>query len=137
MAAPGDKLFAPMKERGVGSLLSDLAREASRLIRQEIALAKAELVDRLAQVGTGAALCVAGGLVLFAGSLALLAAAILALALVLPPWAAALAVGGFVTLVGLVLLLKGRRDMAAHNLMPRRTLRTLRADAEWAREQLR
>lgn len=137
MPASREPLAAPLKERGIGALFSELAREASRLIHQEIALAKAELVDRTGQVGAGLVLCVAGGTVLFAGGLVLLAAAVLALALVLPPWAAALAVGGVVTLLGLAILLKGRRDLAARDLLPRRTLRTLRDDAQWAREQMR
>ena len=137
MAVSPEPLVAPLKERGVGSLFADLARDASRLIRQEIALARAELVDRIGQLGTGLVACIAGGLVLFAGALVLLAAAVLALALVLPPWGAALTVGAIVTLLGLVILLKGRRDMAAQNLVPRRTLRTLREDADWAREQMR
>jgi hypothetical protein len=128
---------APLGERGIGALFADLAREASRLVRQEFALAKAELIDRSAQVGAGVAFCIAGGLVVFAGGLVLLAAAVLALTLVLPPWGAALAVGGMVTLVGLAILLKGRRDMAARNLVPRRTLRTLQQDAQWAKEQMR
>src|SRR5487761_1111582 len=121
MPAMREPLAAPLKERGIGALFSDLAREVSRLIRQEIALAKAELIDRTAQAGAGLVWCIAGGLVLFAGILVLLAAAVLALALVLPPWAAALAVGAFVPLVGLAILLKGRRDLAAGNLVPRRT----------------
>ena len=41
------------------------------------------------------------------------------------------------TLVGLALLLKGRRDLRSRNLVPQRTLRTLRDDAEWAKEQMR
>ena len=61
----------------------------------------------------------------------------LALALVLPPWAAALVVGGVATLAGLAAVLVGRRELAARNLVPHRTLQTLRDDAQWAKEQMR
>ena len=55
----------------------------------------------------------------------------------LPAWAAALAVGGALLLAGLGLVLKGRHDMAARGLLPQRTLKTLREDAAWAKEQMR
>lgn len=137
MAERGEPLVAPVRDRGIGALFGDLSREVSRLFRLEIALAKAELADRVGQIGMGAAMLVAGAIVLFAGFLVLLAAAVLGLATVLQPWLAALAVGTAVALVGLALALKGRHDLATRNLVPRRTLRTLREDAEWAREQMR
>lgn len=121
----------------MAGLFGDLAREASRLFRQEVALAKAELIDKLGQLGAGAAEIAAGGFILYAGFLVLLAAAVLGLAQVLPGWAAALVVGGVTCLVGGVLLLKGRRDVGPASLVPDRTLRSLRDDAEWAREQMR
>lgn len=130
-------VVAPMKDRGIAGLFSDLAREASRLVRQEIALAKAECVDRVVRLGAGAVVLTVGGAILFASLFAFGAAAILALALVLPAWAASLIVGGVTFCVGLGLVLKGRHDMAARGLVPRRTLRTLREDAAWAKEQMR
>jgi hypothetical protein len=132
-----EPIVAPAKDQGVGSLFAALAREASRLIRQEMALARTEMIERLGQAGAGAASLALGGLVLFAGLLGLMAAAVLALALVLPAWAAALIVGGIVFLAGIALLLKGRHDLAARNLVPRRTVRSLREDAAWAKEQMR
>lgn len=127
----------PRSERGIAGLFGDLAREGTRLLRQEIALAKSEMLAKLAQIGRGAGELIAGGLILFAGFLVLLAAAVLGLSQVVPPWAAALIVGGVVLLIGLGLAVKGRRDMTAEKLAPGRTLRTLREDADWAREQMR
>lgn len=127
----------PGQERGVAGLFADLARETSRLFRQEMALARAELVDKVRLLGSGAIELAIGGVILFAGFLALLEAAIVALALVLPLWAAALVVGGVTVILGAILLLKGRADMGPRRLVPDRTLRSLREDAEWAREQMR
>jgi Putative Actinobacterial Holin-X, holin superfamily III len=124
-------------DRGVAGLFTALAREASRLFRQEIALAKAELTQKVGRAGTGAVEVAAGGLILYAGFLALLAAAALALTRVLPDWAAALVVGVVVILIGAVLVLKGKRDLGPRRLLPDHTLRTLREDARWAREQVR
>jgi hypothetical protein len=126
----------PRSERPVGTLFADLAHAAGRLMRQEIALAKAEAAEGIGQVGSGAALLIAGGFIAYAGFLALLAAAILGLDHVLQPWLSALVVGGVVVLVGLGLLLKGRRDVRPAHLVPERTLKTLRDDAQWARGQM-
>jgi hypothetical protein len=139
MVARDDDIYTapPPRERGIASLFADLARESTRLLRQEIALAKSEMTAKVAQFGIGAGEIVAGALILYGGFLVLLAAAVLGLSLVVPPWAAALIVGGVVLLAGLGVVLKGRRDMRAETLMPGRTLRTLREDADWAREQMR
>jgi hypothetical protein len=127
----------PRVDRSMSGLLSALVREVSRLFRQEIALARAELADKLGQLGTGAAEMIAGGFIIYGGFLVLLAAAVLGLAQVLPPWLAAIVVGVVTALVGAGVLLKGRRDVEARRLVPSRTIRTLRDDAEWAREQMR
>jgi len=127
----------PRADRSMSGLLSALAREISRLFRQEIALARAELAEKLGRLGTGAAEMIAGGFILYGGFLVLLAAAVLGLAQVLPPWLAAIVVGVVTVLVGAGVLLKGRRDVESRRLVPDRTIRTLRDDAEWAREQMR
>jgi len=136
--ADDEPVVAPSRpERSVTGLLGDLARETARLFRQEIALAKAEFLGKLGQMGAGVAEMVAGGLIIYAGFLALLAAAILGLAHVLAAWLSALIVGVVVLFVGAGVVFKGRRDLEPRNLVPDRTLRTLREDAEWAREQMR
>ena len=127
----------PRTDRSMSSLLSALAREASRLFRQEMALARAELADKLGQLGTGAAEMIIGGFIIYGGFLVLLAAAVLGLAQVLSPWLAAVVVGVITIVVGAGVLLKGRRDVGPRTLVPDRTIRTLRDDAEWAREQMR
>lgn len=127
----------PKQERSIGGLFSDLARETSLLIRQEIALAKAELLAGFGTLGTGVALLVAAGLVAFAGFLAVLAAAVLGLMKVVEPWLAALIVGGIVLVVGAALGWIGKRRLSAEALVPRRTIRSLKDDAEWAKEQVR
>jgi hypothetical protein len=51
------------------------------------------------------------------------------------PWLAALVVGLIVAVIGGVLIAGGRTTIAATDLTPRRTLDTIRDDAEWAKEQ--
>ena len=121
--------------RPVAALLSDLARETSTLVRQEIALLKAELSESLARIGAGAGALVAGGVIAFSGWLALVAAAILGLSYVLAPWLSALIVGLVVIALGAGLALFGKSRLKADALVPHRTLNSLREDEAWIRDQ--
>jgi len=123
-------------DRSVAALLSDLASETGMLVRQEIALFKAELSEKLGRLGLGAGALVAGGLVAFSGWLVLLAAAVLDLSNLVAPWLAALIVGVVVLAVGAALLFFGKSRLDSEALVPRRTLNSLREDEAWIRDQL-
>jgi Putative Actinobacterial Holin-X, holin superfamily III len=127
----------PKTERSLATLLSDLASETILLLRQELALLKAELHEKFNRIGQGAGALGAGALVAFSGWLVLLAAAVLGLATVVPPWLAALIVALLVLAIGVGLLLFGKNRFDAQALTPRRSLRSLREDEAWIRERLR
>jgi hypothetical protein len=124
-------------ERSLTTLLSDVAGETVELVRQELAMFKTELQEKLGRAGIGAALLGAGALVAYSGWLFLLLAAVFALALVLPVWAAALIVGALVIGIGAVLALVGKSRMRADALAPERTMRSLREDHAWIKERFR
>jgi hypothetical protein len=124
-------------ERSLGTLLSDITGETVELVRQELALFKTELQEKLTTAGIGAALLGAGALVAYSGWVFLLLAAVFALALVLPAWAAALIVGVLVVAIGGVLALVGKSRMRADALAPERTMRSLREDQAWIKERFR
>ena len=122
--------------RPVAALLSDLAGETSILVRQEIALFKGELSEKLARAGLGAGALAAGGLIAFSGWLALVAAAILGLSHVLASWLSALIIGVLVIAIGAGLVLFGKSRLNADALVPHRTLNSLREDETWIRDQV-
>ena len=126
----------PRSDRSIAALLADLANETGTLVRQEIALFKAEIGEKLGRLGMGTGAIAAGGLIAFSGWLALIAAAILGLAKVVAPWLAALIVGIVVLAIGAGLLFFGKSRLAADTLAPRRTLNSLREDEEWIRDQI-
>jgi len=126
----------PRPEKSLSGLLSDLASETTTLVRKEIELAKAEMSQKVGEAVTGAVALAGGALVAFAGLIYLLLAGVYGLTRVMPDWAAALVVGGAVLLVGLVMVLLGKRKLSASNLQPRRTLETLQEDKRWAKAQL-
>jgi apolipoprotein N-acyltransferase len=127
----------PKADRSIAALLSDLAGETILLVRQEIALLKAELREKLGQMGQGVTAVGTGVALAFSGWLVLLACAVLALATVVSPWLAALIVAFVVLAIAAILLLIGKRRLDADNLVPRRTIRTLREDEEWIRGRMR
>jgi fatty acid desaturase len=124
-------------ERSLSTLLSDLASETVELLRQELALFKAELQEKLSKAGIGAAALAAAALIAFSGWLFLLLAAVFALDLVLPIWAAALIVGVLVVAVAGALALYGKSRLRADALTPERTMRSLREDQAWIKERFR
>src|ERR1700752_3153532 len=76
------------KDRSLKQIVSDLRTDGALLVRQEIALAKAELKEK-------AALFAGAGLLAYAGLLALFAALVLGLiAIGVVAWLAPLSVGG-------------------------------------------
>ena len=127
----------PQADRSIATLLSDLASETILLLRQELALFKAELHEKFSRFGQGATALGAAALIAFSGWLVLLAAAVLGLAEAMPAWLAALIVGLLVLAIAGALLWFGKSRLEAKSLTPSRTLRSLREDEAWLKERLR
>jgi hypothetical protein len=124
-------------ERSLGDLFSDLSRETTTLVRQEVQLAKAELTQSATEVARGIGMLVAGGAVAYAGLLFLLLAIVFGLIEAgWDAWLSALAVGLVVVVVGAILVLRARESLKPANLAPRRTVETLKEDQAWAKEQI-
>lgn len=124
-------------DRSLGDLFGDLTRETSFLVRQEIALAKTEITQKGSKIGKDVGFMALGGALAYAGLLAIIAAVIIILANVVPWWFAALLVGVVVTGIGYALIQKGLTAIKTENIAPKRTIQTLKEDAEWAKEQIR
>jgi len=122
-------------DRSLGELFADLAKDTSTLVRQEVALAKTEISDKISKAGKDVASMAVGGAVAYAGFLALVAALILLLGKVVDWWLSAAIVGVVVVLVGYMLIQRGREALKQEDLAPRRTVETIKEDAEWAKRQ--
>ena len=97
------------KHRSLKQVVSDLRTDAGLLVRQEIALAKAELKEKATSVAKQAALFAGAGLLAYAGMLVLFAALVLGLiALGMAAWLSALAVALMVFLGALLLVQRAR-----------------------------
>lgn len=129
-APAGDAGNGEREAQSAIGLLRRLTEELSTLLRQELALATAEISRSLRLMLGGAASLAVGGAVLYAGLLAMLAAAILGLATVLQPWLATLVIGAAVAIIGVVLVLAGVRSLDPSTLKPSRTAQSLRKDKD-------
>ncbi|MEV6814587.1 phage holin family protein [Micromonospora sp. NPDC051296] len=118
-------------EPSTAELVQRAAEQVSRLVRDELMLARAELTQKGKHAGIGIGLLAGGGALAFFGLGALVTAAILLLALVLPAWAAALIVAAAVFLLAGVFALVGKQQVArAVPPVPQATVRSLRADVD-------
>jgi hypothetical protein len=122
-------------DRSFGELLGELSSDLSRLVRQEIALAKAETKEELSKAGQGAGMLggagVAGLLTLLFLSLALM----FALANAMDVGWAALIVAVLWAVVGGVLVAVGRSRLRQATPPLQQTVETLKEDARWAKKQ--
>ncbi|WP_454041643.1 phage holin family protein [Cellulosimicrobium sp. Marseille-Q8652] len=83
----------------VGQLVERLSEQATRLVRSEIALAKAELKEKATHAGVGIGMLVVGAVLVLYGLGFLFASGMEGLATVMPTWLAALIVGLVLVLV--------------------------------------
>ncbi|MFD7309407.1 phage holin family protein [Promicromonospora sp. NPDC059942] len=97
----------PGQPLSLGKLVEQVSEQASRLVRAEIELAKAELAEKAKKSGIGIGLLVVALLILAYAAGVLLLAAVYGLGTVWPLWLSALAIGGFMVLVVIILALAG------------------------------
>ena len=125
------------EQRTIGELFGQLSQDMSLLVRQEVALARVEVGEKVGRFRQEAMSVLAGAAVAYFGALALVAAVILILDQVvgMATWLAALLVGAVLVIIGYVMLQRSLRDLRQIDPTPRRTVATLKDDVEWAKEQ--
>ena len=122
-------------DTSTAQLVHQLSEQVSRLARDEIRLAVAELKDKGKHAGVGAGMFGAAGVFAWWGGLSVVAGAILALSLVLPGWAAALIVAAVLLVVAGVAALMGRAQVRkATPPMPRQAVENVQRDIATIKE---
>ena len=120
----------PLAQQSTAGLLSRLFGDFTSLLRNEIALAKAELADSTTRAKVGLVALVGAVATLLAGSLVLVAALILGLAEVMEPWLAALIVGAAITVIGIVLMIAAKKKLLPPHVEIDRTKASVRSDVD-------
>lgn len=135
--APAETAEGRHDTRSIGTILGDIVTDFRSLVRDEMALAKAEIRQSLDKVIAGATLTGIGAVLAGTGLNALVAAAVLGLATIWDAWLAALVVGIAVILVGGILAMVGLRNLRAAELLPDRTIRTVQEDVRTVKGEAR
>jgi MFS family permease len=121
-------------EQSTGELVSRLSQDVSRLVRDELRLAQAEVSGKAKKAGIGAGMFGAAGVLAGYGVGVLIATVILALALALPAWLAALIVGVVILVVaGIVALVGKKRVTEAAPPVPERAVDNVKRDVDAVR----
>jgi hypothetical protein len=132
-ATPGPG--TPPADDSVGALASQLSAQVSRLVHDELALARAEVTQRGKRLGAGAGLFGATGVLAVFGLAVLVAAAVLGLATTMAAWLAALIVGGALIVVGGLLAVPGKRSVSrGAPPVPTEAIDSVREDVATVRE---
>lgn len=121
-------------DHSIGELMSDLAAQTSRLVRDEMRLAQKELQQSIKHAGIGAGLISAAGVLAFVGFVTLVAAAVAALALVLPVWAAAVIVAVVLFVAAGIAALFSRKQAAEIAPPPQESVESIKADIQEVKE---
>jgi VIT1/CCC1 family predicted Fe2+/Mn2+ transporter len=124
-------------DQSVGQLVGAASEQLSRLVREEMKLAVAEVQQKGKRVGIGAGLFGGAGVVALFGGMALVACAILALALVLAPWLAALVVAVLIFALAGALVLAGKSQVSRGlPPVPKESVARVEQDVEAVKEGL-
>jgi Putative Actinobacterial Holin-X, holin superfamily III len=129
----------PMQEeRSISELVGDSLAELSKLVQNEIDLARAELSDKVAITGNAVRLIAAGAVLLIPGIVLILfsiASELIQLGLSTP--LAYLCCGGAAVIIAGVLAWAGMSRLSASSLKPSATLTEIRRDTVMATELMR
>lgn len=124
----------PQGRESMGKLLSDLAAQSANLVRDEVALARQELREKLKSVESAAITIVAGAIIGLVALLSLSAAVILALAEYMRPWQSALIVGLGLAVTAAIIVTLGLSHLKRTRLKPEQTFETFEENKEWLKE---
>jgi uncharacterized membrane protein YqjE len=134
----GDGRNAPDGEPALGDLIRQLAQDSATLVRQEVALAKAELQQNVKSAARDVVMIAVGGVLAMVGALSLVIFLILALGdAVNEYWLGALIVGVVFLLIGGLLAMINLKKLKHESMAPTRTLDTLKEDKQWLQSEIK
>lgn len=121
---------------GIGTLIAGLLKDLQDLVRAEVQLAKTEIKEDAVAAGRGIGFIAGGALIGLIGFVFLMLALTFFLDRWLALWVSALLVAALLIVVAAILVMSGRTQLSATNLIPEQTIATLKEDQEWAKQQI-
>lgn len=137
-AAPADGRTPAASEPQLGELFRQLAQDSATLVRQEMALAKAELRENVKSVARDTAKIAVGAVLAAVGALVLVLFLVLLLGDALGRyWLGALIVGVLFAIVGAALAMGAMKRLKQDSISPDQTLQTLKEDRQWLQSEMK
>jgi hypothetical protein len=134
---PAEEHTAAADEASLGSLVTAAVADVQKRLRQELALAKAEMREEAGRAGKAAGMYGGAG---FAGSMVfvlLSATAVIGLGHLIGIGWASLVIALVWAIAGTAMFTMGRNRMRAVSPKPEQTIETLKEDVKWARHPTR
>jgi hypothetical protein len=122
------------QDESITDLISALASQSAGLVRDEVALAKQEVSEKIVSFRSALTIIALGAIPGLLATLALCAAAIAGLSQYMEIWQAALLVGGVLALISAIVVSVGLAQLKRVNLKPEVTIKSLEEDKEWLKE---
>ena len=122
------------KEESLTELIGDLANQSAGLVRDEIALAKQEIQEKLLAFRASLIVIALGSVFALIATLAFSTALIAGLAVYLPVWQAALIVGGVFAIIAGLVVSTGIARLKQVSLKPKETVKTFEENKRWLKE---
>lgn len=133
-------------DRSLGDLFTELANETGTLIRQEVALAQTEISRKVSRVGMQVGYLAIGGAIGLLAALSLFTALIVGLGQLIANVAnvspltgvflSSLIVGIAVACVAAFLITSALKKLRETDLTPHQTVKSLKEDAQWLKDQV-
>jgi hypothetical protein len=134
MSSTTERGASASSEASLAELIKQLSDQSSRLARQEVELAKAELAYKGKRAGIGAGMFGGAGVFGFYGLGALVAAAILILATAITAWLSALIIAVVLGTIAGILALQGKSKVQeATPPVPQEATESVKEDVQWAK----
>jgi MFS family permease len=134
MSSTTERGSSPASDASLGELVKQLSEQSSRLARQEVELAKAELAVKGKRAGIGAGMFGGAGALGFYALGALIAAAVLGLATAVAAWLSALIVAAVLAAIAGILALQGKNKVEqATPPVPEQATESVKEDVEYAK----
>ncbi len=134
MANGTDRSTTNSSSESIAELVKQLSEQTSRLARQEVELAKAELTEKGKRAGIGAGMFGGAGVFGFYAMGVLIAAAVLGLSKAVAAWLAALIIAAVLGALAGLLALQGKSKVQqAAPPVPEQATESVKEDVQWAK----
>ena len=123
--------------RSMAEVLQDIVANIQEIFRSEFRLAKAEVHEEATKIARSSIPLGIGILLALYALGFILLAVVHGLATVVDPWLAALIVGVTVLVISMILVNIGRKRLKEVEIVPKKTIGTVKENVQWAKHQIK